>query len=291
MAFAASASNPALAIKAILARAQIERTQTATLGGSATSVTAGAPCVAQTGNTSSLLSASASISSTEAVQLIASEQWGLNVATEAAYAAVSASNASDPANGTIAISAQGRIGRGATDPWGGGLVVSVLGGAESAAEPGSSSSLASASATFLAPDAYQQIASGGGSASLAEAAYAAQSGASSSLASANVTLSLPDTAQQIAYAVALISAKAVYSESTGAITVTAADALNVTVTNGAVSLTGAQGAALPDGLPSLASMQQAIDTLAMANPQSYPARNGLDLSTYEGSLTLCRDSP
>ena len=290
---AAGANDPANAIKAILARAQIEQAQAeSSRGGSAVSVTAELAYAVQMGGSDFQMSANATFSSPDAVQSIASEQWGINVAAEAVCAALSASNADDPANGITAISAQERIGRGATDPWGGGLVVSVLGGAESATEPSSSSSVASASATFLAPNAYQQLVSGGGSpTTLAEAAYAAQMGGSSSLGSANVTLSLPDTAQQIAYAVALLSAKTVFSESTGAITVTAADAVNVTVSNGNVSLTGARGAALPSGLPSLANMQQAIDTLVMANPQSYPARNGLDLSTYEGSLTLVQLPP
>jgi hypothetical protein len=290
---ASGASNAAKAIKAILAQAQIEQSQTATLGGgSASSTTVEAAYSVSMAGSGSPIGASATIWSPGAVQSIASEQWGIDVATQAAYAAVSAISPNDPANGIATIAAQERIGIGATDPWGGGLAVSVLGEAASAAAPGGSSSSASASATFLAPAAYQQIVSGGGSAiNLAAAAYAALTGGSASLGAANVTLSLPDTAQQIAYAVTLIDAKTVYAENSGPVAVTAADAVNVTVNDGALSLTGAPGAALPNGLPSLADIQQATSQLAMSDPQSYPARTGFDPTAYEGSLTLVKLPP
>jgi hypothetical protein len=249
------------------------------------------------------LAASASIAaSPPAVQSATSEQWGINAAAQAAYAAVSASLANATANGIAATSAQERLGRGATDPWGGGLAVSVLGGAASAADPSGSSSLASASATFLAPAAYQQIVSGRGAPiSLSGAAYAAETGGASRFGSANVTLSLPDTAQQIAYAVTLIDADGVWTQTAAPpnnqgiaayiapANVTAADAVNLTIANGAVTAT--QGGALPGGLPSPASIQQAIGELALSSPQSYPARAGLATSAYEGSLTLIKLPP
>jgi hypothetical protein len=180
------------------------------------------------------------------------------------------------------------------DPWGGGLAVSVLAEAASAAQSGSSSSVASASATFLAPDAYQQIVSGGGSAiSLSTAAYAAETGSSSAIGSTSVTLSLPDTAQQIAYAVTVLEAKSIWTQTPAApnnqgiaayiapVDVTAADAVNVTIANGAMAAT--QGGALPSGLPSLASIQQAMNELGESSSQNCIT---LDPVTYEGTLTL-----
>ncbi|MHB8886798.1 MAG: hypothetical protein ACYC5H_17275 [Methylovirgula sp.] len=139
---------------------------------------------------------------------------------------------------------------------------------------------------------------GGWTLSATEAAYASEAGGSSSLLSANVTISSPDAVQQINNAVSEINRAGIYAQDAAPpnnfgilgyqdpVKVTAADAVNVTIGNGGVSLTATQSAAaLEAGLPSLTTIQQAISTLNEAN-------GGTPLSSpYEGSFTLVKLPP
>lgn len=124
-------------------------------------------------------------------------------------------------------------------------------------------------------DHAQLEASLGQSASLVtvQAAYAEQTGGSGSLTSASVTISTPGALQQIADAVSEVN-KIVYwqidlnpathngiSGESGPVDVTAADAVNVTMSNGGMSVTAMEGAQLPNGLPTLANIQQALGEL------------------------------
>jgi len=99
----------------------------------------------------------------------------------------------------------------------------------------------------------------------AQAAYAAQMGSSSSLFGASVTVLSPDAIQQIADSVSEINEDkiGIYAQNgdvSSRIIVTAADAVNISIGNGALSLTAAS-AAIPNGLPSLTSIQQAYSEL------------------------------
>ncbi|TAL82955.1 MAG: hypothetical protein EPN75_01665 [Beijerinckiaceae bacterium] len=123
----------------------------------------------------------------------------------------------------------------------------------------------------------QMETSAGGSASITTvaAAYAAQSGDSSSFLSASVTVSSPNAVQQIEDAVSLVDHTVVSqinlnpathngaSGYSSYVAATAADAVNITIANGAVSATAMQGASLPSGLPSLTSIQQALSELKL----------------------------
>ncbi|MHB8885281.1 MAG: hypothetical protein ACYC5H_09360 [Methylovirgula sp.] len=133
-------------------------------------------------------------------------------------------------------------------------------------------------------DQAQMATSGGGwTLSATETAYASAAGGSSSLLSANVTISSPDAVQQINNAVSEVNnqrimAQTAYEDSP--ITVTAADAINVTIGNDGVAVTAVQGAALTSELPSLKSIQQAYDWLKEVYPTS---RSG---TLFNGSFTL-----
>lgn len=124
-------------------------------------------------------------------------------------------------------------------------------------------------------DRAQMETSLGESASLftAQAAYADQANGSGSLMSASVTISTPGALQQITDAVSEVD-KSVYWEiglnpathngisgESGPVDVTAADAVNITMSNGGMSVTAMEGAELPNGLPTLANIQQALGEL------------------------------
>jgi hypothetical protein len=151
--------------------------------------------------------------------------------------------------------------------------------------------------------AQAQITPGGASASsvAVAAAYVAQMGGSSSQMSVGVTISSPDAVQQIADAVSELNSHPIYAQydlhppdDNGAlsidspITVTAADAVNIAISNGAVSATAMQGAAFPNGLPSLASIQQEYNLM-----RSEPFDNTLEPwgDTFDGSFTLVQLPP
>jgi hypothetical protein len=128
---------------------------------------------------------------------------------------------------------------------------------------------------------------GGGSVSTftAEAAYSAQMGGSSSLFSASVTISSPGALQQIADAVSEINYDKIFAENgdvSNPITVTAADAVNFTISDGAATMTAMQGYALPSELPSLASIQQAYHQIISENQAAGAA------TSYDGSFTLVK---
>ncbi len=141
----------------------------------------------------------------------------------------------------------------------------------------------------------QTASSGGGSAFsvTAQAAYATQMGDSSSLLSASVTVSSPGALQQIADAVSQINNTHIMTQTevdpathNGAsfygapITVTANDAVNITIGNGAVSATAMQGAVFPNGLPSLTSIQRAYDMLKAEDQSTNWG------GTFDGNFTI-----
>ena len=98
-----------------------------------------------------------------------------------------------------------------------------------------------------------------------EAAYASQMSGSCSV-SASVTVSSPGAAQQIDNAVALINQVQIMQQTgnvSSAITVTAKNAVNLTLSDGGISATAVHGATFPGGLPSLASIQQALSNLKL----------------------------
>lgn len=131
-------------------------------------------------------------------------------------------------------------------------------------------------------------------------------GDSVSLLSESATIASPGALQQIANAVSLVNSLPIYAQSgdvSSPITVTAADAVNVTFRNGAVLATAMQGATYPNGLPSLASIQQALNELkgedeatgwngVEATPES-TAKDVADTwwNSVDGSFTLVQLPP
>ncbi len=115
----------------------------------------------------------------------------------------------------------------------------------------------------------------GGWASIASAqtAYTAEIGDSSFAVSASVAIASPNAAQQIADALSVVQNTIVTqsyvdpathngaSAYTAYVSVSAADAVNITMSDGAISATAIAGANFPNGLPSLASIQQALSGL------------------------------
>jgi hypothetical protein len=106
------------------------------------------------------------------------------------------------------------------------------------------------------------------------AAYADQTDGSRSIVSGSVAVTTPGAVQQIDDAVALVNKTHIYQETEvdpathngisayiDPITVTANDAVNVTISNGIISAVAMDGATFPDGLPSIATIQQTLNML------------------------------
>jgi hypothetical protein len=170
----------------------------------------------------------------------------------------------------------------------------------------SSSSSSPMSASAVQSTSTEVSASGSGAPATAIKALLAQAqieqtqtgtlgGGSASLVSANITIAAPGAFEQISNALSEINTMGLMTQDTvdpatnngistyiNPITVTASDAVNITIANGALSATAIQGAAFPSGLPSLTSIQQAISDLNWDN-------TGAPLSSaYKGSLTLVK---
>jgi hypothetical protein len=166
-------------------------------------------------------------------------------AAQSAPTGASPSSANDPANAIKAILAQAQIGQAQAGTSGGGWTISA------------------------AAEAYAQM------------------GGSSSLVSANVTISSPGAAKQIADAVTEINNAQVLAQNgnvASPVTVSASDAINITINDGAVTAT-TMGAAFPDGLPSPTSIMQAYNWIVPADQWE-----GID-TAYNGSFTLIKLPP
>lgn len=131
-----------------------------------------------------------------------------------------------------------------------------------------------------------------GSVITAQAAYEEQTNGSNSLMSASVTISSSGAAQQIANAVSYINDTYAFwtqtnldngSSVSNPLTVTAADAVNITMSNGAVSATAVQGAVFPNGLPSAASIQAALNNLKTEDEGT--GWNGVEAGAYNPEIT------
>jgi hypothetical protein len=143
---------------------------------------------------------------------------------------------------------------------------------------------------------------GGASSVSASAAYSVQFGGSSALVSASVTVSSPDAMKQIGDAVSEINSAQIMVQTNvdpathngisgyvDPLTVTAVDAVNISVSNGAISATAMQGASFPDGLPSLTAIQQAYNNILEQDQPNSPSA-GVP-ATFNGNFTLVKLPP
>jgi hypothetical protein len=156
-----------------------------------------------------------------------------------------------------------------------------------------------------------------GSVSTAEATYAAQMEGSSVVLRASVTLASPGVVKQIADAVALVNHAGIPAEYEvdpatnngisayiNPISVTENDAVNIPLSGGAVSATAMQGATFPNGLPSLTSIQQALndlktqdETIGWNGVEATPESTAKDVAdawwnaSFDGSFTLVKLPP
>jgi hypothetical protein len=150
------------------------------------------------------------------------------------------------------------------------------------------------------------------------AAYADQTDGSRSIVSGSVAITTPGAVQQINDAVALVNNTHIIKQTDvdpathngvssydDPITVTANDAVNITISNGVMSATAMEGASFPDGLPSLAAIQQTLAGMkedvestgyngVEATPETTAKAVGdayWDATMSSGSFTLVRLPP